>query len=121
MRNEVIAGLGLAVTPLPRRANEAPTARGAVGAPGRAQLGAAMRNTASLGAGYLTAIAALAEPKKQVADDTGRLAVGGGLEQTSPQIGATPANVRPETKAGSSTVGRGKTRGQDGSFAFLEP
>jgi len=80
-----------------------------------------MRHAASLGAGYLTAIAALAEPKKQVADDTGRLAVGGGLEQTSPQIGATPANVRPETKAGSSTVGRGKTRGQDGSFAFLEP
>ena len=121
MRNEVIAGLGLTMTPLPGRADEAPTARGAVRAPGGTQLGAAMRHAAGLGAGHLAAVAALAEPKKQLADDTGGLAVGGGLEQTSPQIGATPANVRPGKEAGSSMVGRGRTRGQDGSFAFLEP
>lgn len=82
MRNEVIARLGLAVTPLLGGPNEAPSTRGAVGAPGRAQLVASMRHAASLAAGYLTAVAALAEPKKHTADDAGGLAVGCGLEQS---------------------------------------
>ena len=108
MRNEVSAGLGLAVPLLPRSADDASAARGSVGLPCGPQLALAIGTAAVLGAGHLAAVARRAEPKKQAAGDTGGLTMGGGLEQSTPQTGPTPADVRPGTKAGSSTVGRGE-------------
>ncbi len=108
MRNEVSTGLGLAVALLPRCSDEAPAARGPVGLPCGPQLALAVGTAAVVGAGHLAAVARCAEPKKQAAGNTGGLTMGGGLEQSTPQAGPTPADVRPGTKAGSSTVGRGE-------------
>ncbi len=108
MRNEVSAGLGLAVALLPRCADDASAARGAVGPPRGPQLPLAVDTAAVLGAGHLAAVARRTELKKQAAGNTGGLTMGGGLEQSTPQTGPTPADVRPGTKAGGSTVGRGE-------------
>ena len=108
MRNEVITGLGRAVPLLPGRAEQASSARGAVGPPRRLHLAPSMGTAARLGARHLAAVTRGTEPKKQATGNTGGLTMGGGFEQSTPQTGPTPAAVRPGKKAGSSTVGRGE-------------